>query len=389
MKKTVLTISILFSIFSFLYAEVNSNSEIKFIKGNISDKIASVKDAEKEVSEKLSVKAVDFVLDNMDLLKDDRELSGLAVAAIMTFPETVFTEKPEETITKFSSIFYNFTDKNVRISVIEKLSAFSQKDSNNEVIRFLNTFLKESYDDNKKPSEVEKCAITSLAQIGNSESFEILYSIYMNKKWSSLDNEINSAIISLTEVSLKELILIINASDYTQMKLISSIFVKNNKISSSLKSEIAEKLLNSSMLIVRDSGSVTKDIADFQIELCKVLYDNNWTRSSSLMLSYFDVAKTEQKAGFITEEQFSDIIRYIEKLSSKEAVKVFVTYLESLNAEMNNGKVPSVTIVSALISALGDLGDKLAFDCLLYTTYLNYPEEIITQARSALSSLKW
>lgn len=389
MKKILISIIITCSIFSLLTAETKDNLEIKFIKGNISDKITCVKDADENISEKLSVKAIDFVLENMDLLKDDRELSGLAIAAIMTFPENVFIEKTEETITKFSSIFYRFTDKNVRISVLEKLTSFSEKSSHNDIITFINTFLQETAAENKKVSEVEKCAVNCLSTIGNSDSFNILFTLYINKKWSSLDKELNNAIISLTEVSMNELISIINNSDYTQMKLIQSIFVKNDKISESLKSEIGEKLLNSSMLIVRDSGSVTKDISDFQFELCKVLYDNNWTRSSSLMLSYFDVAKTEQKAGFITENQFAEIIRYIEKLSSKEAVKIFVSYLESLNAEMNDNKLPSVTIVSALISALGDLGDKSAFDCLLYTTYLNYPEEIISQARSALSSLKW
>ena len=56
---------------------------------------------------------------------------------------------------------------------------------------------------------------------------------------------------------------------------------------------------------------------------------------------------------------------------------------------MDNGNLPAVNIVSALIQSLGALGDKSAFDCLLYTTYLNYPENIVAQARSALSSLKW
>ena len=88
-------------------------------------------------------------------------------------------------------------------------------------------------------------------------------------------------------------------------------------------------------------------------------------------------------------EEFEKVILYLEKTASKESVKVLSSYLEELNKDTENGSLPAVNIVSAVIQALGNLGDKSAFDCLLFTTYLNYPEDIVAQARRALSSLKW
>ncbi|MBQ0162877.1 MAG: hypothetical protein KBS84_06940 [Treponema sp.] len=389
MKKLILTVLFTCSIFSLLSAEGLNKYEIKFIKGNISDKISSIKDADKETSERLAYWGVDFVLKNMNFIKDDRDLAGLAIASIMAYPKSQYSANAEDTCTKLGSIFYGFTDKNVRISVIDKLHSLEVSESHKETFAFILQYIQAAYDDNVVPAEVERKAIVVLGEIGRYEAFEDLYLIFKNKKWTSVEKELKNSLVSLAERSIRAIVDQINRSDYTELKLISSLFINNDKISATLKSEIAENLLNRSMLIVRDTGSVTKDISNFQLELCKILCENNWTRSSPLMISYFDVAKTQQKAGFITEEQFAEIIINIEKLSSKDSVKVFVSHLDSLNAEMNDGKTPSLTIVSALISALGDLGDKSAFDCLLYTTYLSYPEEIITQARSALSSLKW
>ena len=389
MKKFILSILITCSIFSLLSAEGLNKYEIKFIKGNISDKISCIKDADKKTSEKLAVWGIDFVLANMNYLKDDRDISGLAIASIMSYPEELYFSKTEYESTRLSSIFYNFTDKNVRLSIIDKFHSLELVQSRKETLQFFQQYIKSAYDDNVSPSEVERKAIIAIGEIGKNKSFETLYSIYKSKKWTSVEKELKEALISLSERSMHSIVELINNSNYTELKTIASLFVKNDKISNTIKAEIAENILNASMIIVRDSGSVTKDISDFQLDLCKTLYENNWTRSSELMLSYFEVAKTQLKAGFITEVQFAEIIKYIQKLSSKNSVKIFVTYLESLNAEMSDGKTPSLPIVSALISALGDLGDKSAFDCLLYTTYLNYPEEVISQARSALSSLKW
>lgn len=42
-----------------------------------------------------------------------------------------------------------------------------------------------------------------------------------------------------------------------------------------------------------------------------------------------------------------------------------------------------------MIDSLAKLGDKSAFDYLLYVGYLEYPESIKKAARDALSGLKW
>ena len=50
---------------------------------------------------------------------------------------------------------------------------------------------------------------------------------------------------------------------------------------------------------------------------------------------------------------------------------------------------PAESVVLAIISALGTVGDKNAFDALLGVTYYEYSDSVIAAARDALAKLKW
>ena len=70
-----------------------SQAQIKFVKGNISDKIAAVKSSG---DGELAKKAVDFVVENALLLKGDRDLAGLAVAGILSYPAEEYKKRRRE-----------------------------------------------------------------------------------------------------------------------------------------------------------------------------------------------------------------------------------------------------------------------------------------------------
>ena len=55
----------------------------------------------------------------------------------------------------------------------------------------------------------------------------------------------------------------------------------------------------------------------------------------------------------------------------------------------SQGKVFDEQTVMAVIRNLGILGDKVAFDYLLYIGYLKYPDSIKKAAKDALQNLKW
>ena len=140
MKKIIITITLSFLCFAIFAAPLKENPEVKFVKGNIQDKISSIKEDSIDYTYGIAVKAVDFVITNMELLKDDRDFAGLAIAAVYSYPEKEYLENSKETIDKFGSIFYSIKDENVKLSVLDKLSIFSEKSQSDESVAFINTY---------------------------------------------------------------------------------------------------------------------------------------------------------------------------------------------------------------------------------------------------------
>lgn len=60
-----------------------------------------------------------------------------------------------------------------------------------------------------------------------------------------------------------------------------------------------------------------------------------------------------------------------------------------LNSYSEKGKSGDGQIILAVIVNLGGLGDKIAFDDLMYVGYLNYTSQIKKAARKSLENLKW
>ena len=67
----------------------------KFIKGNIADKTTAVMDASDKERLWLTNEAIQFVIKNAEYLGEDRDLEGLALAAILSLPNDYGQGKTE------------------------------------------------------------------------------------------------------------------------------------------------------------------------------------------------------------------------------------------------------------------------------------------------------
>ena len=363
-----------------------SQAQIKFVKGNISDKISAVKSSGEGA---LAKKAVDFVVENALLLKGDRDLAGLAVAGILSYPAEEYKKNPKQVMQDFSDVFYGFEDTNVRVSVLEKISAFYEQKPFSDWTAFVNGYLTQKIAASSASDDTVKKSIAALGVIGNGSSFAVLHSIIQQNIWTDLHPLVSETLTKIADKSLNEIFDVADKADLVELKLLSKIFIKNDKISPALRSEIAEKALNRSM-ILSGTSSNSQDLAGFQLETVKVLADNKWTRASDLAKDYFSVAKIAYNGKFLTAEQWTGAIACVEVLASRAAVLPFTEYLDQMNKAQESGNAPDKAVVLAVINALANLGDKSSFDSLLYVTYVkDYPEEVAVAARNALTRLKW
>ena len=392
--KKIAFLLIIFSHILFLCAQNPDNEKlIKFIKGNISEKTSAVREASGAESILLALKAIDFSLENKDLLGNDRELEGLAVAAILSIsPDYIKNANDSQKsiiVSQFINLFNKFFESNtVAIATLTKYSSLYEYMQDRQFVETLNFFLK-SQEIKKTDESVIKSVLNTLQLIGNSETFLILYSVLNDKDYSNIKNEIENTLVSLAFISQNEIIGLLETADIKDLSQIFKIIKKNSKISKNYVCDVSEKVISKSILLLGSSSFVSQEDILVQLEALNNLSDNKWTRASLVAVSYFQFAKKIYNQNLMTETQFESVINCLSNVSPVDAVIPLTAYLEELNRQKENETDVSSAIVLSVIKTLGAIGDKSAFDSLLAVTYLDYDESILSAARKALSGLRW
>ena len=396
LKKVIFLGSFLFllnPVFSQKASGKTDASIVKFLKGNISDKTAAVREASGEASAWLSNTAIDFALENKPLLGNDRELEGLAVAATLSISQDYLASSNEEYIAEqenqFIKLFTEFDKSStVQIAVLTKIVTLKDIIPVNSFVNTLNNYLKTTMIQDID-SSVFKTMLTTFNSIGNSESFIILYSFLNNQKYAAYHTFIETTISELIPVCMNETIALIETSNMKQLSNIFALSTNNSKISKNNLCEISEKVLSKSILLMNNTSMVSPEDVTTQINALKILTENKWTRASAITNSYFLLAKVLYARNIINEDQFITTINAQSSVAPIDSVSSLTAYLEELNNQKEKGNYISTDIILSVIKTLGAIGEKSAFDSLLAVTYLNYEESVLTAAREALSGLRW
>ena len=389
-KSSLLIFFVLFSI--SLYAQNNSYT-IQYLKGNITDKTRAIKESTGSESDYLANRAIEYALENKELLGTDRDLDALVVAAVLSISDDYLKNSNDEEKVKFSEKLYNlysnFEDSNtVEIAILTKLESIKDLLPIEKFVNNLNNKLKNENMNDMDPSFL-KTTLSSLEKMGNTESFIILYYFYSADKYPKFEEEIEKTLITLSPNAVNEILGFIKEADSNQLKRIYSLTTKTQKLSKNNVCIIAENLLNRSILLMGDSSKILPEDIDLQITCLKILADNKWTRASDSVLSYFQITKSLYTINSIKDEDFTFVISSLSSITPLKAVSPLTSYLEELNGRKENGEEVSSSVILSLINTLGAIGDKAAFDSLLAVTYLSYEEAILSAARQALSGLRW
>ena len=393
LKKTFLFLCI-FNFAFFIFAQNTNNSKtIKFLKGNISDKTAAVREASGNEAVWLSNKAIDYSIENKAILGNDRDLDGLAVAAVLSisndYVKTATEAQKTELSNKLNQIYTDFqTSKTVEIAILTKIVTLKDSLPLDSFVKTINNNLK-TQNLNSIDSSVLKTTLTALNQIGNAESFIIIYYFYSTNKYEQYNDDFEKTLIELSLNSMTESINIIQDVNFESLRKIYGIYTKNSKISKNNLCTISEIVLNKSILLMGNSLQVSKDDIDLQITALKTLSENKWTRASTTALSYFQIAEKLYEAKTMNSEDFTVVISSLSSITPVTAVSPLTSSLEELNRQKEAGADVASDVVLSVIKTLGAIGDKSAFDSLLAVTYLNYEESILSAAREALAGLRW
>ena len=139
-KKFLVLFVFLLNTFCIFAQNKEDEHLIKFIKGNISDKTTAVREASGSQSIILAMKAIDFSLENKEILGQDRELEGLAVAAIFSISPDYIKNANEAQkkiiVSQFIKLFKKFqTSSTVAITTLTKYSSLYQYLQDEEFVK--------------------------------------------------------------------------------------------------------------------------------------------------------------------------------------------------------------------------------------------------------------
>lgn len=387
MKKNIL-LCLLILITSLLFCNTEDSQLVdfqrKFHKGNLQDKVNVINEAAliENMNKEIFTTAMNFVRDYTDLLKDDSTMLILVELTI----ENVNRVPEPEAVKYLLEVFSSFNSKDIKNLVMK--SVISNKYNNKELNSLIENYGISLLEKDNADDESLFLLINAMGKLQNPDFFNLLFRVATSEQVSDIIKKNAELAISSIETNYKtNMLSVIENGTVLEKQLALKLVLENEKNSDFLRAEVAEKSLQVSIIITGDT--LTKDLIDFQMTALKELRRVAWTRSSDLIIKFFNNARKNYEDGILSEKDYIEIVETTAELASTKASSLLSEYLAYFNEQTEQGISCSEPLVLSVINALGTLGNKLAFDNLLYVGYLSYSEEIIEASRAALAGLKF
>ncbi|MBO4404338.1 MAG: hypothetical protein J5780_03300, partial [Treponema sp.] len=329
----------------------------------------------------LCIRGMDFAIENAAVLDDDKDTEELLNECILNVNKSQAADE-NEISSRLCTIFKTYSSREVKINVLSKFSKFPSP----AAVSIVNSFISESIQKATPVNDAVRNSMTFLKANGNNTSFRLLFVADIINVWPEEKKLLSETWGPLANNSGTEILQLLSGASNSEKLSILEAVRKNLYVSKKIRGEVAENALSQAIYNVDDSS---RTVIDLQLSALQAIADARWTQASELVTSYFLIARNEYEQGWINAEEFSSVISSSVKVASSKTGEVLSGYLDALNGNMEAKNVPEKAVVLSVINALGGLGDKTAFDSLLYVTYLDYPEEVTIAARNALAKLKW
>lgn len=335
----------------------------------------------------LYVQALDYVLSNTALIPADGRLRQMVVLAAGQVKESGYDEA------RYSlwNLFQADQDSMFRVSLLNSLGVVGKGDPS--IIQELNRWLdaqNNSFQSGKKPDfQVLEACIAAQAEIGDPSSFPAIFSAINIGYPGEIATLSKNALMEIEGDLAQNLKGIIKNQPIADKKTALVMALEHEGLEDDRKAEVAEFAMDVVLHMgLTDAGQRT--IArEIRFEAAKALMERKWSRATPLAIEHFDATLLEYERGVSTKNSFLEAIATLGSMGSHEAAVRLTQYLVLLNSYSEMGMRIDEQIILAIISNLGGLGDKVAFDDLMYVGYLNYTSQIKKAARKSLENLKW
>ncbi|HEC61869.1 MAG TPA: HEAT repeat domain-containing protein [bacterium] len=361
-----------------------------FAIASLDVKIQVVEDAGKSDSPDMAplyLQAVDYVLDNQALMESDPRFRRLATGAVNQIGKIAY----QEAAFSVWKLFGADVETQLRISVMNSLGVIAA--GVDELIENMYLWLDRQnnvYQTGTVPDlRVVAACIRALGRLGDENAFPIVFSA-MNVGYSTQIADLARETLLELEGDLKDhLYTVLQNSPLLEKKQALIMALESDRLNDNEKAEIAEFGLDVGLHTGTADVLEQKIARDLRFFSNQALSSRKWSQAASLVIEHFDSTVLEFERGISDKRFLLEAIDSLGNMSVHEAAVRLIQYLVLLNSYTEKLQTYDEEIVIRVVTNLGKLGDKAAFDDLIYAQYLDYSDIVRKEARKALESLQW
>ena len=365
------------------FARASLSTKLELLKGASSRSDASMGS--------LYDMALRFAVDNSALLGADPQLKDLAVLAATETGKAAYSQAIDD----LWALFQGFMDQDVRKAAVTALGYAGSGES--RVAENLNAFLASQNSLFRSGSQPEypalEACIDALGILGDGSSFPVLFSAYVAGYSPDLAGKAAKALGSIKGDYRGYLLRVIAKNPPLEKSAAYAAGLDNPKFDDDDRGALAEGALSAALDTTAQPGSYSpvevQSIRELRLASIRELRALKWQRASSLAVSHFKLILADYAKGAASKADFLEAIGCLGSMGSTEAAQALALYLQFINGQTEQGSPYDEEILLASIGALGDLGDKVAFDYLLQIGYLQYSDAVKRAAKEALLKLRW
>lgn len=397
-KKVIVAVCVFLTVSAISFAEEPPAEYVDFVMGSVQDKTIILQDISEKYSfadesspavfKTMPLEAVTFVVTAVQNVGVQQSLIDLALVAVPLYPV-----QNQGDIALLWSLFKQVPSKELYVKIFDKLLELPE---NSKLLynysEDMYAFVLEDINSGLANKEASLLATEIMGRINKSTSFKNLFNLYLANTDEDLNTVIEAALLKTLPVSETVALSLMEDTSVSVREKLSFFYLVQSspEISDIFKSDLAEKLLSIATINVGDSEEERAELIELQFATLHRLSSSLWVKAMDTVVDFFPIARSEYEQGLISAEQFVDVLYCLQNFATNGSVAVLNGYLKDLNSAASTD-MSSVdeNVVMAVITGLGALGSKEAFDNLLYVTYLPYSEKVRTTARDAMAMLQW
>ncbi|AIN94725.1 hypothetical protein [Treponema putidum] len=329
--------------------------------------------------------AVEYVKNSYDILKNDPRLLNIGIISVTKLGEL-------NEIKSSGSIRYLFStveNEDFQIACLKSLSRLIQQDS--AFTDYLNSLYEAGLSDliSGKTFSVNLLSVYAevLGNFADPSSFNILIKTLFYPVSDNLKDTVKTALNNISFNYFDEILAKTGEKNIQYIWTLYLLAKENKRLDSTELGRISELIVDYGLKNLQDADA---ESAENLIEAAlPVLSELKWSKASPQVNKFFYYAQGLRKSTNRVNDLLISIIDCMGNLGTIECSQNLSIFLGVLNSETEKTKQYDEPLVLSVITALRKLGDKTAFDYLLYVEYLNYSKTVKQASRNAIEELKW